>query len=275
MFGVPADLTLSNEENGIFSGKPRIISKRSSWSHLIWQQFNFLTWQIFHNFVLQGRHVIFCVFYYWVIVLNIFMMIITTTYHPVLTKAHSWFITQLKRLILLLNLKSIIKVYKRWDFLLMLCLLMTISGKVFIDILRINFLAIMLMKDWYSSTNLGIEVLGISHTYFLLLLLEAKEWFALRCLVKNYMSMMVRHLWSLSLQLWIYLIWAHSLRGMKLTFNLPAINWRILWARSHLVTFWRCLMGPYYLGFLILPIKSFVNILLILINSCIDDFCFI
>ena len=81
----------------------------------------------------------------------------------------------------------------------MLCLLMTISGKVLIDILRINFLAIVLMKDWYSSTNLGIEVLGISHTYFLLLLhfrpfLEFKEWFALRCLVKNYMSMMVRHL---------------------------------------------------------------------------------
>ena len=79
----------------------------------------------------------------------------------------------------------------------MLCLLITtiqISGKVFIDTLRINFLAILHLKKWYSSAYLGIQVLGISKTFFLHLLLEPIERFSLRFLDKDYVSMVVRHL---------------------------------------------------------------------------------
>ena len=138
------------------------------------------------------------------------------------------------------------------------------SGNVFVDTLRVKFLAIGHMKKWYSSTNLRIQVLGISKTFFLHLLLKSVERFSLRFLVKNYVSIIVRHLRSLTLQLCINLFLTHSLRGMKLTFNLPAINRWSLWARS---TFRRLiiLLVPYYLGsFLILLDISFIKYLHIL-----------
>ena len=56
-----------------------------------------------------------------------------------------------------------------------------VGVQVFIDTLRIKFLAIGNMKKWYSSANLGIQVLGISKTLlFLHLLLKPIEWFSLR-----------------------------------------------------------------------------------------------
>ena len=149
-----------------------------------------------------------------------------------------------------------------------------VGVQVFIDTLRVKFLAIGNMKKWYSSANLGIQVLGISKTLlFLHLLLKPIEWFSLRFLGKNNVSIMVRHLWSLTLQLWINLFLAHSLRGMKLTFNLPAINSWILWARS---TFWRriILMVPYYLGSFLINLNiCFIKYLhfLLLVKGCIDE----
>ena len=161
----------------------------------------------------------------------------------------------------------------------MLCSLIHISSvKVFIETLRINFLAIGPIKKWYSSTYLGIQVLGISKAFFFFLLLELIEFrFSLRFLAENYVLIMVRHLWSLTRQLCGYLILTHSLRGMKLTFYLPAINCWSLWARSTLFAFGRLIIilrVPYYLGsFLIYLIVSFISFSHVhyLVNSCIDE----
>ena len=108
--------------------------------------------------------------------------------------------------------------------LLITCSIHRISTKVFIETLRINFLTVSHMNKRYSSADLRVQLLGISKSGLLLLFLEPVERFSLRFLAENYVPIEIRHLRSLTLQLRLYLILTHSLRGMKLTFNLPAID---------------------------------------------------
>ena len=66
----------------------------------------------------------------------------------------------------------------------MLCLPITIrvdciSTKVFIETLRINFLAISHMNKRYGPANLRIELVGISETSFLLVILKPVQRFSL------------------------------------------------------------------------------------------------
>lgn len=116
-----------------------------------------------------------------------------------------------------------------------------------------------------SSANMRIELLMcISEAGFLLVVLEPVEGLALWFRGKNDVAIEIGHLGSLTLKLGLYLILTHSLRGMKLTFNLPAIDGGSLGPRSAL----RCLgivRFPGYLGSFLIHLKWLIDISLVLL----------
>lgn len=72
-------------------------------------------------------------------------------------------------------------------------MLITVCGKVFIDVLGVQLLAIGHVNKWYGSAYLGlkVQILGLIPAFALLVLLEFVERVSLRILVKNYVPMKV------------------------------------------------------------------------------------